>query len=963
MTFSFFLIVVAALFLAPYFSVVLCGLLVHHGIWSIQWSVPTILVVVTLRYRLIECRGGKKRRLSALGFRFVRALGLLLLGLYAAHLFHHVLGAFSRYFLGALVLVLALLWLSHADRYLPDQLARLPEKIPRPAKFPVGSRRVAAALVLMPFWRPAPVGLEPTLRLAVEAAGLSYVEGSVQSGESIAPGFRAVVGAQRVLLLASEPEASPDVYLARFMFDHEGRPTRVTGLFNLSETASAAESGLVRDGWWAAWRVEVGGELRSIEVADLRGERVPSGPGWGPVGRGQRRVTNIQQTGQARGIGRASITLETPKKVNAVLRSGTLVLEGGGAPVTWELGRPPSPEFTERGFELIERPPPRSGDVTTWAVDRTREVVGSEWMQWIKGVAFWASAQVEDLHADVVGVDAAENIAEELGDVVEQLPIVTESPIPNWPPEPIAPLLHPPLPAEGKWVDLGRDPITGNPHSEEADFLLTFIRVDPKRSYNQVSITLWDPRRVELHIVAGTEEPKSTLGTTGTGLIARDPDVLERLAGAFNGAFQAVHGEFGMMEGKVVQLPPKPFAATIVTYEDGSVGLGTWPAAPTPIEPDLVGLRQNMTPLVAEGRINPYGRHWWGGVPEGWTEEARTVRSGLCMTRERYLAYFYSPSVDPDRLAQAMVAARCHYGIHLDMNAGHAGFEFYRVAPTDDLPTLGRELDPAWEAKGAVPGVQGQSFLARLMVRKMPLMNFPRYIHRTPRDFFYLLRRWTLPDRGLSLPDAAEVPFGVVDVADNHFPPFVVAAQVKVPEMKSGTVRVTRFDGKELAVSGAPQGQVLSIEQRAEEEPDAAQLALFHSSAGFSIRDRHEKVEGETLLLMESGGDATYCVDDRGFLSVVEPSRDVSAEQLEEVVKALHCKALIRAERGALRLVGAEAADKMPAPAAADERASTSVPLFRRSQPWARELYPSTPIVPQSVWGIPQARRVEVAPR
>ena len=31
------------------------------------------------------------------------------------------------------------------------------------------------------------------------------------------------------------------------------------------------------------------------------------------------------------------------------------------------------------------------------------------------------------------------------------------------------------------------------------------------------------------------------------------------------------------------------------------------------------------------------------------------------------------------------------------------------------------------------------------MIRGMPLMNFPRYIHREARDFFYLTLRHVLP--------------------------------------------------------------------------------------------------------------------------------------------------------------------------------------------------------------------------
>ena len=51
-----------------------------------------------------------------------------------------------------------------------------------------------------------------------------------------------------------------------------------------------------------------------------------------------------------------------------------------------------------------------------------------------------------------------------------------------------------------------------------------------------------------------------------------------------------------------------------------------------------------------------------------------------------------------------MLDARCAYGIHLDMNPGHAGFEFYDVAPEGKLAPLGRPMQNDWEAEGKVPG-------------------------------------------------------------------------------------------------------------------------------------------------------------------------------------------------------------------------------------------------------------------
>jgi hypothetical protein len=195
------------------------------------------------------------------------------------------------------------------------------------------------------------------------------------------------------------------------------------------------------------------------------------------------------------------------------------------------------------------------------------------------------------------------------------------------------PMLEPALKGEGKWTSLDKDPFVGKNPGAPSPFVFSFIRTDRKRIYTQIFVTLWDPRQVELHPVSGTVEPRSATGETGAGEVPRKPEVMSRLVGAFNGGFQAIHGEFGMMADRVVYLPPKPYSATVAELADGSTGFGTWPES-SAIPKDIVGFRQNMTPLIVDEVPNPYKRHWWGGVPPGWTQESRTVRSGLCMTRE-----------------------------------------------------------------------------------------------------------------------------------------------------------------------------------------------------------------------------------------------------------------------------------------------------------------------------------------
>ena len=246
--------------------------------------------------------------------------------------------------------------------------------------------------------------------------------------------------------------------------------------------------------------------------------------------------------------------------------------------------------------------------------------------------------------------------------------------------------------------------------------------------------------------MSGTVEPKSATGETGPGMVPRTPAVMGRILAGFNGGFQAIHGEFGMMAEKVMYLPPKPFGATVAELADGSTAFGTWPEE-APVPDNIVSFRQNMTALLQDGVINPYKRHWWGGVPPGWTEEARTVRSALCMTKEGFIGYFYGSSVDPDVLG-AGHAARA---LQLRRAPGHES----RATPGSSTitqrrrarcPSSAAPLDDVSEARGPIPGMAGWEFMGRRMIRLMALMNFPRYINTESARFL--------------LPDAAPHPAG-----------------------------------------------------------------------------------------------------------------------------------------------------------------------------------------------------------
>ena len=582
---------------------------------------------------------------------------------------------------------------------------------------------------------------------------------------------------RRAVFVAKRDTEPADVYLAKTRLSPEGRLLEVTDLINLSDTSAVDEEGLVVSGPRAAWTIAGAGLVHSIQYADLRGEILPGQSAWSRLKRLQNAITNRQTHGQFSGIGRRSFKLDPPGKTTVLAFSyDALLIDANGQKI-----RVPTEGagHLQGGRFILEQPrqKARPGNLVTWSVDRVRALpwFGSDKMQAIKAVAFAGLDWTKRVLGNVTGDDGSSQVQEELGELLLTNPIKYTDPKTGWPPAAMKPMLKPALEGEGKWRLLDRDPFVRKNSGAPSPFATSFIRTDRKRAYSQIYVTVWDPRQVQLHTMSGTVEPKSATGETGPGMVPRKPEVLGRLLAGFNGGFQATHGEFGMAAEGVVYLPPKGYSATVAKLDNGDNGFGTWPDSET-VPAKLISFRQNMTPLVMDGKINPYRRNWWGGVPPGWTDEARTVRSGLCLTNDNFIAYFYGSSCDADHLALAMQRAHCQYGIHLDMNPGHTGLEFYRAGPKGTLPTIDRKLDKQWETRGPVPQMDGWEFIGRRMLRYMGLMNFPRYIDREARDFFYLTLRPLLPGKPLSdLTDSnkGEGKWQVSGLPQHGFPPAI----------------------------------------------------------------------------------------------------------------------------------------------------------------------------------------------
>ncbi len=781
----------------------------------------------------------------------------------------------------------------------------------------------------------------------------------------------------RAVVRAAPSKGEPnDLFLVDTELSPEGVLLKVGDAFNLTETSSADESRPVISGERVAYlaRPTIAEGSPTAHVLDLSGQP-PVGADWTRSERFQNAITNWQQTGQLRGVGKRTFQVDA-KDVSVDLDATSLTIHAGGKNGSVALaGKATVPAWIKTEEAEMARP----GTVTQWAVDRVRAIpwIGDDNMQTVKAVAFTALDFVLRNKEQVTGDTGAKSIAEDLGKTelepaTRTLPIDPEI---GWPPAPIDPYVTPELPGEGQWHPLDKDAFVRRIEGLPPAFVTTFVRADRTRKATRVYIALWDPRQVELHMMAGTVEPKGATGEAGPGLIPRSPEVLKRVVAASNAGFQALHGEFGMMADGVVYLPPKEYAATVAVTRDGTTGFGSWPGNQT-IPEGILSYRQNMTVMVQDQKWNPYGRTWWGGTPPGWEDKTHTVRTGICLTKERFVAYFYGADLSPDALAQSMILARCAFGIALDMNAGHSGLEFYKVGTADELEhdPIGRALSGDWEAEGDVPGIEGWKFRGRRLIKGMGLMHFPRYIKREGRDFFYMTLRHVLP--GPDIPTKikpaleGEGTWRVKGLPQHGFPYALALADLRPDAARADRkVRVLRVDPRTIALGVGAAKKDEKVVLAVDPGDKGEGTSIWFSQNAFSVADAKPAADavriafGAPMEKTPAAASAAVGVnDEEGMLVYADlapggaPASAADAKMLDALLKSLGCgQRLMLATPPVLALGGDTdlAGQAMHAP-----QGPGAVRLLRGEAPGAKRIFEDTPIVPLSVWYPLQQHRI-----
>jgi hypothetical protein len=803
--------------------------------------------------------------------------------------------------------------------------------------------------------------------LACDASDVAWVDRA--RGFSLAGSDKA-----RALVRASAAGEPADLYAVDVGLSPEGTVLDVGDAWNVTATTGVDESLPSLRGQIAVYTTSADGLARGVHVMNLAGRPTDSYVDFTRTQRAQVALTNLQQTGRVAGVVRDTFALDpVARKVTTAWRKdGTIEVHADDHVIVID---PAHAQVVsgEAFVRVVADERARPGNLVTWSVDRLRAVpwIGDEKMQWVKAVAFTA---LDKVHAVFATPTTAEDVSEELGLKANgpSTPPAFTDPDVGWPPQAIKPVVSTPLPGEGQWIALDHDAfITPTTNGAAPAIVTTFIRPSPHREDARVYVTLWDARQIALHMEAGTVEPISATGEHGPGIIPREPEVMKHVVAAFNGGFQAQHGEYGMQANGVEYLPPKPYAATVAELRDGSIGFGAWPASGTSSD-EFIALRQNLTALVQDGRFNPWGRVWWGGTPPGWPDQIHSARSAICLTTEGFVGYFYSTSISAEDLAAGMLAARCSFGIHLDMNPGHAGFEFYDVAHEGQLTPLGRPLQSDWEAEGKVSGLPGYVFRSRRMIRGMGHMLFPRYIQREARDFFYLTTRALLP----GLPIANTTPGAQPDegkwrtkgLPQHGFPYALATTTVPVEVRSRGVVklRVVRADPRTMIPASAAAPDAPTVLALA--APMKGSLALVWTSGAFEIGPSATTLGAAVLARGYAVTDAPAATaraavgiqGDDGMLAWVELAPDVrpdasTAAAMDALLERLGCSARMTLPGEAQALLGGalDAAGNPVTPLP-----PMAARLVRAHAPDAHPIFQDTPIVSAQVWQPLQAKRV-----
>jgi hypothetical protein len=250
-------------------------------------------------------------------------------------------------------------------------------------------------------------------------------------------------------------------------------------------------------------------------------------------------------------------------------------------------------------------------------------------------------------------------------------------------PPPIAPVIAPALPGEGRWRGTG--PLVGG----AAPVLVTTFRPDPSYPQMVAGVAWIDRARTSVVLYPGRYEPPND----GTQLAEVPPSLRYKLLAAFNSGFKLEDtGGAGFFAGGHLYAPLKDGQATLIGLSDGAVDVRDWTGGASP-GPGVVFARQNLPLIVENGQLNPQlGNDSLWGATLG--NAIRVWRSGIGVDAHGNLIYASADIQTAQSLARILQHAGAVRAMELDINYEWTTFNFFgafgAADPTKLLPGMDR---------------------------------------------------------------------------------------------------------------------------------------------------------------------------------------------------------------------------------------------------------------------------------
>jgi hypothetical protein len=651
-----------------------------------------------------------------------------------------------------------------------------------------------------------------------------------------------------------DPGTQRDIFRTFVRLSPEGRVLAVSQVRNLTDTKSADEFGIRGKDAVALFATRSKKAPPSMSFLDLRGESPR--PELSPLARLQLAIAAYLETGTTSGLGRSDLFLPEPKpgdSIGVLIENDAATLHAGGKEKVVSLkqlfksraAQGSSADKSDLSFIV------RNHEAQPWAhfgANTGRSLFGAEAIAWLEGGVFstwdWFQRTSYSLGRREKNSTTPTGVSTPV--VTGSAGIVSKIVEVAWPPLPLARRAGTHS-NDGIWRAVDRKILPKDP---EPLFYRTILHPDPERPYSELHLVAMDMRRLELGMGAGYEDPHPDTGPPGSGQLPSDPDLAPRVVATFNGAFKAVHGRYGMKaEGRLL-VEPVVGAATVTIDRAGRAGFGTWGSSND--ESEVVALRQNLDPLIAEGEVNPHERKVWGEHLYG--AGVVVERSALCLHEGGQVLYAWATEATGLSLARGLKDAGCRYAIHLDMNPGHCAFLFNRVDSIDPLSAVGETLDP------------------RMRV------NPTRFIRWSPKDFFYLARRATLPRaEGIEwqvAPGARSSP---------QFPPGVFVGSQKLGTLSLSFDRIKSERLSFVALPGSEEKRTWGDPEPVEGQPPEG--ALIAWGLGHQTNGARSGLTLGARVLVDLKRDLASLVIEDGRLQLLPPSEALKERASAQIIQ------------------------------------------------------------------------------